>query len=184
MTTEYIAFHGSDLNNKASILSNNFHPSKNEKDWLGHGVYFFIDGVSDPVNNATEWAKNQAFTREGWSYDKYGIFQAKVVCERVLDVTNIEGLKFFNVLRNRLIEKNDEHFERNRDKLCDDQVMWNLVASVAELDAVIHNLYIKNKTQRIKKIMSNVPNTTVLCVKEPASIIKDSIEVLQEGDVR
>lgn len=52
------------------------------------------------------------------------------------------------------------------------------------LDAVIHNLYIKDKIQRIKRIGSNVPNTTVLCVKVPTSIVRESIEVVCDGEIR
>ncbi|WP_428353234.1 hypothetical protein [Methyloprofundus sp.] len=53
-----------------------------------------------------------------------------------------------------------------------------------KLDIIIHNLYIKNKTQRIKKIASNTPNVTVMCVKDVANIDIDTINKEKEGRVK
>lgn len=184
MANEYYGFHGSDFDNVESILSENFRESINKDEWLGYGVYFFVDTISDPLDNAKEWAKNQAFSKGSYDYEKFAVFRAKIACDRVLDTTQAEGLKAFNTLRNALIQKHDECFQRNRDLRCDDRVMWNLVAQVMKLDAVVHNLYIKDKVQRVKRIGSNVPNSTVLCVKIPTSIVKESIEVVYDGKVR
>ncbi|EIV8492745.1 hypothetical protein [Vibrio vulnificus] len=184
MATEYIGFHGTDKKNIGSIKQANFIESTNDDEWLGYGVYFFVEGISDPLDNACEWAKNQAHSKEGLQYKEYAVLKVKSVCSKVLDTTTIEGLKAFNKLREALIEKHDQHFTPNREQLCDNRVMWNLVSSQMNLDAVIHNLYIKNKTQRIKKIQSNVPNTTVMCVKVPHSIELGSIEVVRRGRVR
>ncbi len=183
MTIQYNGFHGSDFDNIDSILSENFRESENEDEWLGYGVYFFVDGISDPQKNAMEWAKNQAYNKGKVDYDKFVVFKAEVVCGRVLDTTNLDGLKVFNTLRDALIKKHDECFQKNRNVWCDDRIMWNLVAQTMKLDAVVHNLYIKSKIQRIKKIGSNVPNTTVLCVKVPASIVKETIEIVCDGEV-
>lgn len=184
MTYSYEVFHGSDFNNIGSILAESFRKSEGEDEWLGHGVYFFVEGISDPTENAIEWAKNQAYSKGEFKYKEFAVFKAVVVCDKVLDVTNTEGLKAFNALRNMIIEKHDKLFERNRDFQCDDRVMWNLVATSLRVDAVKHNLYIKDKTQRVKKIRSNTPNTTVLCVKSPDSIVKDTIEIVCHGDVK
>lgn len=184
MAIEYSGFHGSDFNNIESILEESFRKSDNKDEWLGYGVYFFIDGISEPFENAKEWAKNQAFNQGKCSYDKYAVLKARVVCNSVLDTTQMEGLKAFNILRSALIKKHDECFQRNRELKCDDRVMWNLVAQTMKLDAVVHNLYIKDKMQRIQKIGSNVPNSTVLCVKVPTSVVKETIEVVCDGEVK
>lgn len=185
MNIQFCGFHGSDLNCVNSIISENFRPSENDDDWLGHGVYFFIDGISDPKENAIEWAKNQAFKGRGeFLYDKYAVLKADIECTHVLDTTNVEGLKAFNIMRKSVIQKHDQTFIPNRNIRYDDRIMWNLVAQMMELDAVIHNLYIKDKVQRIKKISSNVPNSTVLCVKMSTSIIQKSIKVVCDGEVR
>lgn len=132
----------------------------------------------------TQWARNQSYANGKLKYDKYAVFKAKIVCDRVLDTTNTQGLAAFNTLRNALIKKHDDCFQKNRDFRSDDRVMWNLVAQTMKLDAVVHNLYIKDRVQRIKKIGSNVPNTTVLCVKVPTSIVRETIEVVCDGEVR
>ncbi|EII2984489.1 hypothetical protein V8050_002925 [Vibrio parahaemolyticus] len=184
MTIEYTGFHGSDFDNVKSILAENFRESENNDEWLGYGVYFFVEGISEPKENAIEWARNQSYANGKLKYDKYAVFKAKVVCDRVLDTTNTQGLAAFNTLRNALIKKHDDCFQKNRDFRSDDRVMWNLVAQTMKLDAVVHNLYIKDRVQRIKKIGSNVPNTTVLCVKVPTSIVRETIEVVCDGEVR
>ena len=181
---EYSGFHGSNSENVKSIMEENFRESKNIDEWLGYGVYFFVDGVSDPLENAKEWARNQAFDNGEYVYERYSIFNAKIVCDKVLDTTNMEHLKAFNILRNRLIEKHNKSFRRNRQFECDDRIMWNLIAQFMSLDAVVHNLYIKDKVQRMKKIRSNVPNSTVMCVKVPKSILRESIEIVCDGEVR
>ncbi|NWO06619.1 MAG: hypothetical protein HLX50_13300 [Alteromonadaceae bacterium] len=184
MVFEYYGFHGSDFENFEGIRSENFKESENEDEWLGYGVYFFIEGISDPEENAAEWARNQAFHNGVYTYERYVVCKAKIRCSKVLDATNIEGLKAYNTLRNKIIQKHDEYFQANRKLRTDDRVMWNLVAQMMSLDAVVHNLYIKDRVQRIKRISSNVPNTTVLCVKVRDCIVDETIEAVSDGGVK
>lgn len=184
MTYEYIGYHGTDSDCVASIFKDNFRISRNDNEWLGHGVYFFVEGISDPVENATEWAKNQAYDKGAYKYSNFSVLKAKAKCTRLLDATTIDGLRAFNAVRERIIERHNEFFQPKRDLYTDNQVMWNLVARMMGLEVIIHNLYIKNKRQRISRIVSNVPNATVMCVKAPASIDKNSIEVEIDGMVK
>jgi hypothetical protein len=183
MKYEYIGYHGTNYELVESIKKDNFKKSLNDDEWLGHGVYFFIDGISDAKNNAVEWAKNQAYEYGQYKYNKYAVIEVKIICEKILNITTQEGMKAFNILRNSLIRKHDSLFQRDRNFRCDDRIMWNLVAQVMGLEAVIHNLYIKDKVQRIRKIGSNVPNTTVMCVKTPDLIDKNSIKLICDGEV-
>ncbi|AYO16837.1 hypothetical protein D0812_20800 [Vibrio owensii] len=185
MTYEFTGFHGTDAGNVSNIQKYNFAESRNDDEWLGYGVYFFTGGISCPEGNAIEWAKNQAFNKDTRSYDyeEFAVLKVKANVNSVLDTTTMEGLTAFNQLRDALIEKHDSYFKMNRNVFCDDRFMWNLVSQTMKLDAIIHNLYIKDKTQRLKKIRSNVPNTTVLCVKVADSIDINSIEVVNEGRV-
>lgn len=186
MSYEYIGYHGTDSESVSSILTEHFRPSSSDDDWLGSGVYFFINGINDPIKLASIWAKNQAYcarTRT-YKYNKYSVLQAKTTFDKHLDVRKDKDLIAYNTVRERIIEMHDANFQKDRDKKCDDCVMWNMVAKYLKLDVVIHNLYIKNKQQRIKKINSNVPNTTVMCVKKPCLIDQQTIkEVVQEEDV-
>jgi len=52
------------------------------------------------------------------------------------------------------------------------------------LDILIQNFYIKSKDQRIKRIESRIPNSTVLCAKQYANIeIGSMAEIETEGVV-
>ncbi|MBV7264436.1 hypothetical protein KCG43_20700 [Photobacterium sp. WH24] len=185
MSYEFVGYHGTDSNCVASIQEQGFALSKNPDDWLGCGVYFFAEGISEPIPNAIEWAKNQAYdSRTGSNkYESYTVLEAAVTGVRVLNTTTNEGLKVYNVLRDALLEKHNKYFTKNRRFKDDDRIMWDLVALNMSLDVVIHNLYIKNKMQRVKKICSNVPNTTVMCVKNSSLIDRNSVKEVAKGEV-
>lgn len=174
MAYQFVGYHGTDARNVSLIKQDNFNKSIADNDWLGHGVYFFVKGISCPIANASEWAKNQAFKQQ---YQEYVVLKADIVGLRLLDTTTLDGLKAFNDVRNSLIKKHNSYFQSSRKIYEDDRFMWNMVAKFLKLDIIIHNLYIKDDIQRRQKIASNVPNTTVMCIKEPSSIIVDSIQV-------
>ncbi|MGP8290358.1 hypothetical protein ACT3OH_08885 [Vreelandella zhanjiangensis] len=184
MVHEVVGYHGTDEGSVGSILQESFRISAGEDEWLGYGIYFFVEGISCPVQNSVEWAKNQAYRPEGNRYNKYAILEATAQCTRLLDLRYTEGLSAFETVRTKILEKHNKHFMRDRRVQCDNRVMWNLVAQVMDLEVIIHNLYIKNRIQRIKKLSSNVPNTTVMCVKDPDSIVIETIKVVTSGVVQ
>lgn len=55
----YTCYHGTHLSAAQSILSkHHFWASESDKEWAGHGIYFFLD--DDPrtaYNHAFKWAK-------------------------------------------------------------------------------------------------------------------------------
>jgi hypothetical protein len=181
----FSGYHGTDDQNVDSIQAENFLPSTADDDWLGHGVYFFVEGISCPIQNAVEWANYRAFDSKTRSltYHKFAVLNAAVQANRVLDTTQQDGLIAFNALRNRLIQKNNTFFGRSRDLTQDNRILWTLVRNALDSEVVIHNLYIKDRLSRRLKIFSNVPNTTVMCVKDSSFIQLPSISVLQRGSV-
>lgn len=53
------------------------------------------------------------------------------------------------------------------------------------LEALISNLYIKNKVQRTKIINSNIPNVTVMLVAKPETCIDlSSIKKVKTGEIK
>ncbi|MDR5610419.1 MULTISPECIES: hypothetical protein [unclassified Arsenophonus] len=58
---ELIGYHGTNAENEDMILSGNFRVSTKDDEWLGTGAYFFIAGISDPINDAERWAIVQAY---------------------------------------------------------------------------------------------------------------------------
>jgi hypothetical protein len=45
----YIGYHGTDASCVESICKEGFRISDKENEWLGHGVYFFTQGISDLI---------------------------------------------------------------------------------------------------------------------------------------
>jgi len=181
MQINLVGYHGTDSSLVPSIQQNNFIPSTANRDWVGHGVYFFIEGVGCPVGNATEWAKNQAYDRLEPKYSHFSILQADVKCERLLDVRTDKALNVYNQIRNAMIQKFKNVFRKCNHINESDCKMWNLVSEYLDLEVIIQNLYIKDCHQRRLKISSNVPNTTVMCVRKPRFIDKQSINLAESG---
>ena len=179
----FIGFHGTSEASADSIISSNFKLSENPNDWLGYGIYFFIEGVNAPCENAKEWAKCCAWDGAGKppKYSRFNVLSVLVSGKNVLDTTQTDGLNAFNEIRERLQQTERECFARDRSISEDNRVMWNLVAHFLELEIIIHNLYIKTETQRKQRIASNVPNTTVMCVKDFNNIHSETIEKVFEG---
>ncbi|MGB4499398.1 MAG: hypothetical protein WBI40_11955 [Methylococcaceae bacterium] len=182
---EFKAYHGTSEQNATEIIKSGFIPSENHDDWLGFGVYFFIDGISCPINNAREWAVNQSWDKNNGTnkYNRYGIIETivKVPESKLLDLTSNDGLKGFNEFRNHIICKFDHLFKVKRDQADDDQKICNMAIKWMEADVLISNLYIKNKAQRIKKIKSNI--VTVMLVAEHEKCIS-SIRIFEVGEIK
>ncbi|WP_305909590.1 hypothetical protein Q9L42_004655 [Methylomarinum sp. Ch1-1] len=182
----FIGYHGTSEECADKILDTNFKPSENPDDWLGYGIYFFVDGISDPINNAKEWATNQAWNGRSNPplYPRYTVLSAEVHGKNVLDTNKQEDLKAFNQVRDKLLEIHDKHWKRNRKLEEDNRILWNMVADFMKLEIIIHNLYIKTKRQRQYRIKSNVPNVTVMCVKNSANICTNTMKKAKEGKVK
>ena len=182
---DLIGYHGTDASNHESIKNNNFNVSCNNDDWLGVGVYFFIDGVSCPIENAREWAVNQAYDKSSHSnkYEYFVVLKARIVLEKVFDTRSDKALNVFNELRNAILDEHNHRFTVKNALHENDKIIWDIISALNKFDGIIHNLYIKNKFQRIKKVHSNVPNATVLCVKDNVNIEVESIEQETSGSV-
>lgn len=189
ISTIFIGYHGTSEENANTIMDTGFIPSQNHNDWLGHGIYFFIVGISCPKSNAEEWAKNQAWDNDKkcHKYKTYSVIQAEVDVQksRLLDLTTTDGLVVFNTIRERLINKLEKHFfVRDRDVNDDDQKICNQAISHLKLELLIGHLYIKNRTQRIKNIVSKIPNTTVMLVVKPELCDISSIKQVKTGVIK
>ncbi len=184
----YIGYHGTNREYVSSIMQNNFNVSRNADEWLGYGTYFFIEGISCPISNAEEWAINQAWDseRKEYRYKEYSILSANIEAERILDLRTEEGLFVFNKFRTAIIEKyHNQYFKNNRKIYEDDRIIFNLIIKAMNLDLIIHNTYIKTKTQRIKKIYSRIPNCSIMVVTNPIRlIVQESIREINKGTIK
>jgi len=185
ISATFIGYHGTSEECANSIMETGFITSKNHDDWIGHGVYFFINGISCPKSNAEEWAKNEAWDKKGYKYKIYSVIQAEINVQRHLDLTTTDGLVVFNKVREHLIKKLERNFfVRDRDVKGDDNEICNQAISHLKLDVLICHLYIKNCTQRKKNIVSRIPNTTVMLVVKPELCDVSSIKKIKNGVVK
>ncbi|WP_392440371.1 hypothetical protein AABD61_08355 [Edwardsiella piscicida] len=108
---EFTCYHGTTYDAMLSIMQHGFKFSQSNEDWLGHGVYFFIDGISDPIKNAREWAENNNKKNK-----KTCVIKAKVKISiaDVLDIRTIDGLKIYNFYRDAVIDCYYSKLEKRR----------------------------------------------------------------------
>jgi hypothetical protein len=140
-------FHGTTEKNADEILKNGFQISKNDEDWLGEGVYFFIDGISNPLLSAIEWASNT----HGQS--NCAVLESDILIEAkdILDLTTSKGLITYNYLRNqiitrdysKLLHRRDLGIKKRRDIRVDDRIITNKLFVLTNYKAIIHQVYIK-----------------------------------------
>lgn len=185
----FTGYHGTSEERANSIIKSSFIPSENHDDWLGYDVYFFIEGISCPLSNAKEWAINQSWDKKNKrnKYKIYSIIEARLTISeaKLLDLTTKEGLEGFNKVRDHIISKYNHFFQRGRDTADDDQKICNMTIKIMCLEALISNLYIKNKVQRTKIINSNIPNVTVMLVVKPKTCIDlSSIKQVETGEIK
>ena len=167
----YELFHGTDFKYLKSIFKEGFKCNPDPQDWLGHGIYFFTEGVTCPRNNAAEWAKNRYYPIGSQSISVIQT-QMTVKKEKILDLTTLNGLKKYNTTRDIVIEENKEklmcrrdlRIKKRKDFRIDDQIIMNMVIDWLNVDVVISNLYIKNSIQRDLELESCLPNSTVVSV--------------------
>ena len=152
-------------------MKEGFKCNPDPQDWLGHGIYFFTEGVTCPHNNAAEWARNKYYSIGVQSISVIKT-QMRVKKEKILDLTTLNGLKKYNTTRDIVIIENKEklmfrrdfRIKKRKDFRIDDQIIMNMVIDWLNVDVVISNLYIKNSIQRDLELESYMPNSTVVSV--------------------
>ena len=183
--SSFVGYHGTNYKNVVSIQAQNFHISRKQYEWLGYGAYFYIDGISDPIKSARDWVIAQSYGGAGQPlrYNKCAILQATINSTEVLDLRNDEDLIQFNRVRKRILFREQKKFRIGGDDEHDRKLV-NFVQEVFGFEVIICNLYIQTVIQRLRGIQSRIPNTTVLCVTKVAVIDKDSIEEIENMEIK
>lgn len=173
MTLSIEAFHGTSLESAKEIEASNYRESDRDDEWLGKGIYFFVDGISDPLTNAIDWAIAQAWdnAEKIYKYKEFAVLKSTVEVDenRLIDLTSQEGLRNFNSAKLLLLKEIFKGFASEELKEMSVEThsckVFNFIVAKFNAHAVKHNLYINNKKGRRMNLKSNVPNTTVLCVR-------------------
>lgn len=164
--TEWMGFHGTSLDSAQRILEENYRISTKLDDWLGSGAYFFIEGFTDPVDNAIDWAKFRSWDPEARSrkYRTYAVLKSLIRTKTHLDLDDVEDLKIFNQLRAAwLVRIRQEGYTGNR-ALENDCHLANFVLHKLKLDALVRREAI---TSRRGQMRTRIPNCRIMCLREP-----------------
>ncbi len=176
--TTMTGYHGCDSANVASIKANNFKTSTGEDHWLGEGAYFFGPGISDPAEDAKQWAIAAAWDNERWQkvYRQYSVLEATITSRNLFNMTTDEGKAQVNAAR-KLVARREPYVRG-----CNDSVLLRFLAGEYDFDVLIQDFYIQFSAQRRKGAWSRMPNARVICVRRPAtSVDKSTIRVISTG---
>ncbi|WP_246124856.1 hypothetical protein [Algibacter pacificus] len=103
MTNKFKGYHGTSISSAKEILKSNYDLSIGDKEWLGNGVYFFIEGISSkPNGQAKNWAIAQSWdnVNKKNKYKEYCVIKSNIeVSEHnLLDLTKEEGVNVLEYL--------------------------------------------------------------------------------------
>lgn len=172
-----MGYHGTSKAAAESIVRSAFTFFPGPEDWLGNGVYFFVDGISCPEKNAFEWASNK------FQKDACAVVRTEIVApaDKVLDLTCAAGLARYDearmefVIRNKdgLAKRRDLSKKKRKDIRLDDKIVTEAVLESLGATVLIHNVYIKNALQRELILESSYPNATACSVSD-MSLLRNS----------
>ncbi len=173
-------FHGTSEKSAKSIIQNNFKPSKGHTEWLGDGVYFFVEGLSKkPIDKSRAWAVLQSWDKKTKQnrYDRYSIIESDLLIEEkfLLDLTCPDGVEIFEYIK----EKFKNKIKKSSRKLVYlDGLIINLAVKhkLLPIDAVKGNFYIKlTKEERKNNINFRTPNSTICNVVNLEKILNSTV---------
>lgn len=182
-----IGYHGTSEESAINILGNNYKLSIGDKEWLGDGVYFFLEGLSKtPQEQASKWAKASAWNKadKTCKYDNFAVIKSKIEVEQdnFLDLTTSEGVEVLEYLAEKFYKK-AKKISRRFDNI--DGLLINLARGegILPIDVAKGNFYIRFAEERKKSIFLRTPNSTICSVYETNKNILSS-DIVQIGEVK
>ncbi|MCD2348487.1 hypothetical protein [Clostridium guangxiense] len=177
---KFIGYHGTDYNGEKCIIrSRHFNLSNRDDEWLGSGIYFFIDeNQNEAVSNALKWAINF----KGFKF--YTVLQCNISIEknRLIDFNNDETWRsLFHDYRKEVIKDiKSRGIKIQTSKHKFDCKIINEICEKFNILAVKQQRYI-SKLENSDLPMSEVPNCTILCVRDNCLLDEQSIKVKRRG---
>lgn len=180
-------FHGTSFENAKEIILEDFNPSIGNKEWLGNGVYFFIDGISNkPSNQAKKWAIAQSWDKikKAYTYKRYSVLKCQIEVneDNFLDLTTNDGIEILDYI----IESHTAKMREIGKKI---NYIDGFVINFAREEGILPvevakgNFYIKFTKERINRLNRRTPNSTICSVYNPEkNIIKKELLLTNEID--
>jgi hypothetical protein len=171
-----LGYHGTYAKSVDGILQSNFKESLRNRDWLGDGVYFFVDGIGSkhPSEYALLWAIDEAIYRpDKNNHKEVVVLEANILINRnkFLDLTVEEGLKLFNEFRDEIIKRISKiGMKPSKHDYYDTDVL-KIMKEELKIEIVKLEAYIRFGVQREHKLFSRVPNVTIFAVNNPTKNI-------------
>lgn len=177
-------YHGSSATcAEAIVASGEVQPSLGKDHWYGQGAYFFIDGVSDPLENARDWAVAQSWCKDERKnrYSVYAVVKARVTSksDHVLDMRQVENASVFEQARRLVVQKLSQGSRRTKYY---DSMVFDYLAHHLLVDVFIGNQYIKFSVHRINGMKSRLPNVTMLCARKSDRVVIENLEIAAKGN--
>lgn len=170
-------FHGTRADLVESIVEYGLRPSRAHDEWLGHGSYYFIDGLEDPWSSARDWARVDAWDKRSRRYQQtdFAVIEYEITVESnsVFDLRTPAHAKEFHRLRDAW-EKRHYHGRRpgrwRPEEDRHDTVILNHLKNEQAYSAVIGHFFIQlSVKERHWQRSSRIPNVTVLCLSDPVN---------------
>lgn len=170
-----IGHHGTYLRNFESINEVGFFESRHHDKWLGDGVYFFINGLKDPLESALQFIEDERFREAGLgnvSIDEDVCVlkvEINVDNDKYIDLDSIQGIELFNSWREEIISKILSEGKKPVNELKDYDLL-NKMRDYIGVEFVKKSLFIKFGQQRSlnNKLSSFIPNVTIFVVNNPS----------------
>lgn len=188
MTYKFKGYHGTSLEAANNIIATQYNISIGYKEWLGDGVYFFVNGLSStPQEQAKEWAIATSWNNENKNHDytKYGVLETSIVVDNLLDLTVEEGVNVLTFLCDELDAKIHKHqSSQGKYKAPLEGFLINLAREegIIPIDVVKGNFYIKFTKQRLRNLNFKVANCTICSVYNKKQNLLNN-RIVEQGEV-
>lgn len=171
MIVQFDGYHGTSNESANKIILAGFQLSYGDAEWLGDGVYFFLEGLSKTPNlQAEQWAEAQSWDKSSKrrKYTKLSVIKSNITVEEdnFLDLTTPDGVEILNYLTEKFVSKITEC---KRSLKYVDGLLINLARGegVIPVDVAKGNFYIKFAKERIIGINRRTANSTISAVYDP-----------------
>lgn len=175
MSRTFRGFHGTRADVVGSIVENGLQPSHDRDDWLGHGSYYFIEGLEDPWTSARDWARVNAWDKPSRRYRDadFAVIEFKITVDEecVFDFRVPSEAQQFHLARDRWLE------QQLKDRALDigrpaeetyDTELLNAFRAENRIAAMISTFPIQlTVKERWFRFEFNIDNVAVLCVSHP-----------------